>query len=339
MLFQPVASKCLPLGALGLSVSLIALSCSAHAQIQAANASTASLSSSGPPAVSVATRPKPAADHTKIFWNVSFNEGVQRDSSTGWSDIVTPGFSLRFGPHVSFVAALPWYPTLAAYTSVTSNGTTTTTLNQQHNVLGDGSISGFAGRNHGDLNFIAGASIGFPTGDQSLGVSAGKTTWHTGTHAEYSVGPFTPDVEAGIGNSSAFASHLVRKSYTAVGEMANFQLGTSIDLPRKLSLDLEGYEAMPIQSQTLFGTIERRNSHATGRGRRTLQGSNASGEDNGLNAGCEYPLTRKLTIGAEYDASVIQGTNIVAFSVNWVLRSPRKMDSDVPTSPIAQPGN
>ena len=79
-----------------------------------------------------------------------------------------------------------------------------------------------------------------------------------GTHAEYSVGPFTPDVEAGIGNSSAFANHVVKKAYTAVGEIANFQAGTNIDLPRKLSLDVELYEAMPMQLADIFGTISRR---------------------------------------------------------------------------------
>ncbi len=338
MPFQPFAFKSLPLGALGLSIASIALSCSAEAQILA-NASPAPLPSPSPVAVSSAARPNPARENPFRLWNFSVNQSAQHDSSTGWADIVTPALSLRPDPHVSFVAALPWYPTLAAYTSTTINGTTSTKLSQQHNVLGDAVVSGFVGANGGDFNFIAGASLGFATGDQSLGVSAGKTTWHLGTHAEYSAGPFTPDLEAGLGNSSSFASHFVRKSYTAVGEMANFQAGTSIYLPRKLSLDVEAYEAMPIQNQSVFGTIGRRNSHSSGHGRQTLQGSTASGEDNGFNLGAEYPLTRKLTLGAEYDASLIQADNIVAISLNWTLHSPRKTEAAVPASPVAHPGN
>lgn len=335
---QPAASKCLPLGALGLLIASITLSSSTHAQTLSASASPAPPPPSSS-AVSLTTRPRPGVDNPLQLWNFSLNENLQHDSSTGWSDILTPSLSLKPDRHVSIAASLPWYPTLAAYTSTTVNGITTTSLSQQHNVLGDASLSATAGGSHDDFSFNAGAAFGFATGDQSLGVSAGKTTWHFGTHAEYSVGPFNPDIEAGIGNSSAFASHVIRKSYTAVGQMANFQAGTSIDLPRKVSLDLEAYEAMPIQLQSIFGTISRRGSQGRGRSKKTVQGATGSGEDNGFNLGLEYPLTRKLTLGAEYDASVIQADNIVAFSVNWVLRAPRKADSGAPASPFAHPGS
>lgn len=329
------------MGALGLVAAFLALSTSAWAQTLSASAAVPPPASNSA-AASSASRPRPVAQNPLPFWNFSLSETVQHDSSTAWSDILTPSLSLRPDRHLSFVGALPWYPTVAAYTSTTINGTTTTTLSQHRNVLGDASLSGFADASQGDFNFIAGASLGFATGDRSLGLSAGQTTWHLGTHFEYSVGPFTPDIEAGIGNSSAFASHTLRKSYTAVGRMANFQAGTSIDLPAKLSLDLEAYEAMPIQTQNLYGTIGHRNSHATGRGRSkqtAVQGSTGSGEDNGFNLGLEYPLTRKLTFAAEYDDSIIQADNIVAFSLRWSLHGANPSETGAPTSPLAHPGN
>ncbi|WP_109489412.1 hypothetical protein [Occallatibacter savannae] len=326
---------------LGLLAAALALVPSAHAQTLTANASPTAppLPNSG--AVTSASRPRPVAQNPVSPWDFSLNETVQRDSSTAWSDILTPSLSLRPDRHAAIVAALPWYPTVAAYTSTTSGGTTTTTLGQHRNVLGDANLTATAGGSQGDLNFNAGAALGFPTGDQSLGLSAGQTTWHLDTHLEYSAGPFTPDIEAGIGNSSAFASRTFRKSYTAVGRMANFQAGTSIDLPAKLSLDLEAYEAMPIQTQSLFGTISRRNSHAAvhGHSKKTaVQGATGSGEDNGFNLGLEYPLTPKLTLAAEYDDSIIQADNIVAFSIRWSLHGAKSPETTAPASPIAHPG-
>lgn len=340
---QPVASKGLSLGALGLFLAVLAIGSSVWAQTLSASASTGPLPPSNSAAVSSASRPRPLAQNPFPLWDFSLNETVQHDSSTAWSDILTPSFTLRPDRHISITGAIPWYPTLAAYTSTTANGTTTTTLSQQHNVLGDASLAASAGGSQGDFNFNVGAAVGLATGKQSLGVSAGQTTWHLGTHFEYSMGPFSPDLEAGIGNSSAFASHTIRKSYTAVGSMANFQAGTSIDLPAKFSLDLEAYEAMPIQTQSLFGTISHRNSRATGHGRSkqtAVQGSAGSGEDNGFNLGAEYPLTRKLTLAAEYDDSIIQADNIVALSVRWTLHGAKRSETGVaaPSSPLAHPG-
>jgi hypothetical protein len=292
-------------------------------------------------ALVTATQAKPTAPANPLTtWNFSINESVQHDSSTGWSDIVTPGLSLHPNRRLSFDVNVPWYPSLAAYTPTVVNGTTTTTtLTQQHNVIGDASASAHAGAGHGDFNFNAGAAIGFPTGDQSLGVGAAETTWHFGTHSEYSIGPFTPDVEAGIGNSSAFASSLVHKSYTAVGQMANFQAGTNVDLPQKFSLDVEAYEAMPIQLQNIFGTISRRGNHARSGSKKTLQGATGSGEDNGVNIELEHSLTRRLVLSAEYDRSFIQANDIVGFSLNWVLRAPAKPETGAPASPLSHPRN
>ena len=297
--------------------------------------SNAGLPSAG---VSPAVKPRASSPETPLDGlNFGLAENLEHDSSTAWSDFLTPNLSLRVNPNLSFDTSFPWYLTLAAYVPTTVNGVTTTTLTQSHNVIGDTVIAAHARAGHGDFNFSGGTAVGFATGDKSLGVSAGQTTYHFSTHADYSIGPFTPDLEAGIGNSSAFANRLVRKSYTAVGGIANFQAGTSIDLPKKLSLDVEGYEALPIELATVFGTISRRGNRSHGGGKKTLQGSTSSSEDNGLTMDLSFPLTPKLALSADYAHSLIQAEDIAGFSLTWVLRAPKKSESGVAASPLSRP--
>ena len=320
-----------------LSLLLFAVS-SASAQTLTASAASSFPNSEPSSAVLTSTVPAKPSVEALTGPNFTVSETLQRDSSTGWSDSVTPDLSLRLNRHLALDVNVPWFLSLAAYVPTTVNGVTATTLTQEHNVIGDTSASAHADASHGDFNFSAGAAVGFPTGDKSLGVGAGTTTYQFGTHADYSVGRFTPDIEAGIGNSSTFANHLVHKSYTAVGGMANFQAGTSVDLPRKLSLDLEAYEAMPVQLQNVFGTISRRGNQGHTGGKRTIQGDTTSGEDNGFTADLGIPLTRKLSFSASYDRSFIQANDIVAVSLTWTLRAPKKKESDSsPTSPLSHP--
>lgn len=337
MLFQVFASRRLPLGAISCSGVFIALSCFAHAQNLSANITpSASTTASSTVGVTQASPAKPSPETGPSGgWNFSFNENLQHDSNTGWSDIVTPDLSLRPNRHSALDANVAWYPALAAYVTTTVNGISTTTLTETHNVLGDTAVAAHAVASKGDFDFTAGAAVGFPTGDQSLGVSAGKTTYHFGMRSEYSIGHFTPGAEAGIGNSSAFANQVVRKSYTAVGEIANFQAGTNVDLPAKLSLDVEAYEAMPVQPASIFGTISRRGTHGGSHGRQTLLGSSGSAEDNGITTELGVPLARRLAIAANYNHSLIQADDIVGISLTWVLRTPRNADARTPASPIS----
>ena len=324
-------------------VSLIVLllgGTSVHGQTVASAVSAVSAAGSGSAGITPAEASKPSSPEAPpVGLNLGVSNNFECNSSTGWSDIVSPDLSLQINRHLSVDAGIPWYSSLAAYVSTSVNGVTTTSLTQVHNVVGDTAVTAHAGGSLGDFNLSGDAAAGFATGDKSLGVGAGETTYHLGTHAEYSVGPFVPDVEAGIGNSSAFANRQVRKSYMAVGAIANFQTGTSIDLPKELSLDVEGYEALPIELATVFGTINRRGNHGHGGGKKTLQGASTSTEDNGFTMDLSFPLTHKLAFSADYSYSLIQAEHIIGFSLAWVLRWPGKREANSPVSPLSHQGN
>jgi hypothetical protein len=267
--------------------------------------------------------------------NFSVNETSQHDSSTGWSNVITPDASFRFNRHLLVDANFPWYLSLQASVPSAVNGITTYQIEQVHNVLGDAAASAHFDAEHNDSALNAVFTVAFPTGDRSLGIGAGTATYHLNNHFEHSFGPVTPDVEVGIGNSSALANHAVRKAYTAVGAIANFQAGANIDLPRKASLDLEFYEALPLAAQDVFGTI---GQNGKGQGKKVLRGS-GNAEDNGVTAELGFPIMRRLTLSGNYNRSLIQGDNIVGLSLTWQLRAPKKSESDAPLSPLERRGN
>ena len=272
----------------------------------------------------------PSSSFTGV--NFSLNENSQHDASTGWSNVLTPALSYRLNPHFLVDANFPWYLSLQAAVPTTINGGASYQLQNVYNVLGDAAASAHFDSTLGDFGYNAVFTVGFPTGDRSLGISAGSTTYHLNNHFEYSIGPVTPDIEAGIGNSSALASHAVRKAYTAVGTIANFQAGANIDLPRKLSLDAEFYEAMPFAAQDVFGTIGRRGN---GQGKKVLQGS-GSAEDNGITVELSVPFTRHLTLAGDYNRSIIQADDIVGASLTWQLRAPKNTEAGTPSSPLSR---
>ncbi|MDE3187720.1 MAG: hypothetical protein KGM96_09385 [Acidobacteriota bacterium] len=269
--------------------------------------------------------------------NLSVSYAAQHDSTTGWANVLTPDFSYRFGRHASVDVNVPWYLTLQAYETTTVRGTTTTTLTQANNVLGDTTAALHFQASGGNLSYIATLAGGLPTGDKSLGVSTGSATYNFTQHVDYSIGPFTPDVEFGVGDSTILASHFLRKSYAAVGALANFQVGTSVDLPGKLSLDAEAYEAMPLAAQTVFGTIMGRGGSGKARSKQVLQGAGVA-EDNGFTVELDVPLTARLNLAGTYGHSLIQQADIAGVSLTWTLRSARHVDAGAPSSPMTNTG-
>ena len=168
-----------------LTVLFFALS-SACGQTVAASISPSLPSLGSTAAVTPVASAKPAINETPFNGlNFSLNEDLEHDSSTGWSDSLTPDLSLRLGKHFSFDTNFPWFLSLAAYVPTTVNGVTTSTLTQVHNVIGDASATAHFAASHNDFNYSAGVAVGFPTGDKALGVGAGTTTYHFGNHAEY----------------------------------------------------------------------------------------------------------------------------------------------------------
>lgn len=312
---------------LALSSLALTLGQAAYAQTATGVAPAASVSSASVTAthISGAMAPSPAARGINFTLGGTF----QHSSVTGSSWFTTPDVSYRANRILSFDASIPWYGRVEAFKAQGSGTSTTYALREGKNLLGDAVASGHLSGEAGDFSAALNASGAFPTGNKAFGLSAGVPTYNVTSHFEYSIWRFNPDVEAGIGTSSRLVNNGISRSYTAAGRIANFQAGTSIDLPRRLSLEVDAYEALPLTTQTVYGSVTHRHGRAKGKAKGnppavTVLSGAGMAEDNGITAEFDVPITRHLSFGWMYDHSLIQDEDVTGFTLTWVVRAPRR---------------
>ncbi|HEV2576839.1 MAG TPA: hypothetical protein VGU25_06485 [Acidobacteriaceae bacterium] len=255
-------------------------------------------------------------------FNFILDQTGQHNSATGWADIVTPDLSFRFDRHFSVSALVPWYPTVNAFVPKTVNGVKTYPLATGKDLLGDTVGVGTYELPHNRLTYLATASVGFPTGNSRFGLSANTETYNINNHLDYSIGPFDPDIEVGEGNSSSLVNRAVKKPYVAVGPLANFQAGSSIDLPFSFNLDVEAYEELPIGNQSVYGTVTRKNNKGKTVTQQVLEGAGTA-EDNGIVSELDFPIGLHFMLTGTYERSLRQDVDTASVGITWVARKPK----------------
>lgn len=249
-------------------------------------------------------------------FNLSLGTTSQHDSSNGWSSLLTPNLAYRFNPHFSVDAGAPIYD----YINILKTGGTklrpTYTSVTRHFAAGDTTLNGHMQFDPDFLSYELTATVGFPSGDTASGLGAGQVTYSFVNHFDKSFGIFTPLVELGIGDSSSLEQTRVRKSYVAVGTMAHFQAGTSVDLPYRTSFSASAYEELPLAAQTIFST--------TGRGKKkvTTATTKSVGEDNGFETSLDIPLNPHVTLSGFYNRSLRSHIDTAGFSFTFLLKAP-----------------
>jgi hypothetical protein len=236
---------------------------------------------------------------------------VSHDSLSGWSTLESPALSYRFSDIFSVDASVPYY---AYVNAVRTTKTEVTRLVGHTNVLGDTAFSAHAEAHPRGFDYIGTVAMTVPTGDQQLGLSTGRVSYDVNSHLEHDFSIFTPDVEAGIGDTSGIFRQQIRKNYTSSGELLFFQAGSSVDLPALLSLDVEGYEQLPIGSQTVFSRTVRKNG--------TVLEQASSAEDNGVSAELNATLMKHLILAATYNRSVRLDDSTEGISLTFLMHIP-----------------
>ena len=253
-------------------------------------------------------------------FNFAVTTSSQHDSATGWSNVLEPNLSYRFNDHFAVDVGVPYYTRVNAFVPTTTGHTTTTALKTSSGLLGDTVISGQFDNGFKSFWYTGSVSMGVPTGDSELGLTANQVTYNVNNHFERTMGLFTPNVEVGIGNSSSLDNSTSRKTYVAVGTAGFFQAGSMIDMPLGMSFEADAYESLPIGDQRVFGTITRK-----GKTVQVLEGTGAA-EDNGFSTSLLSPLGRHLSFTGYYTRSLRQHSDTVGFSFMYALRIPHEKD-------------
>jgi hypothetical protein len=178
-----------------------------------------------------------------------FRSGVDRNSA-GTFYFAVPEISFNWR-RLTLAADIPYY---RAY-GVTS-------LNAG---LGDVYLTALTRAGVAGLDFTPTLTLGFPTGDTSKGLGAGKATADLSIAIAKRFESVRPWAAAGLTNSG-FDNVGYRRPYISDGNAAHFTGGLDFAIHRRISLGVAGFTLRPFGSQTIYGDMMQ------------AQGSSSSGD-------------------------------------------------------------
>lgn len=167
------------------------------------------------------------------------------DLSTGL-DHNSAGTFFRVNPevgivakHASFVAGVPYYRDSAGGTSFSGVG----------DVYLAGSLYGPAA----GMDWTGSLTIGLPTGDQNIGMGAGKTTVDVSGTIAHSFGRLRSFVSGGFANS--IFNFAYARPYIEDGNAAHVSGGAELHVAGRVSFGLGGFGVMPTGNQVVYSRI------------------------------------------------------------------------------------
>jgi hypothetical protein len=270
---------------------------------------TASVNDSGPEGIIPATR----------GFNVSLGTSSQHDSSDGWSSVLNPNVAYRLNKYFSVDAGGPIYMYIDIDADVGTKAKPLYAYSPKKGAFGDTALSFQGNVTALSTDYNGTISLGLPSGNTDYGLGAGQVTYNINNHFEKSFGVFTPDIELGFGDTSSLVEQRVLKSYVAVGPMAHFQAGTSVELPLNMSFEADAYEELPVAKSLVYST--------TGKGKKKVTTSTNTdpSEDNGFITSLDIPLSRHVTMSGFYSRSLRDHDDVGGFSFTFLLRAPPRV--------------
>jgi hypothetical protein len=259
-------------------------------------------------------------------------------SSVGWYTATTPAINYTFSRRFSADASTSIYFNRPVQNTDPATAKTHPLVDSGVNP-GDTLIGFHAFFEPGSLQNTITASLTAPTGDRATGFGAGQVTYDFGNHLERYFNRLGFVLDLGVGNSSGLVNDLVVKDYSSVGGLAHFETGLVYWFPRRIYVEVDAYEQLPLGSQTVYQTVPR---HGEGRPADEDPGEGGSGdpppsdpppvattvttasEDNGFTTFVGIPLTRHVNLSGYYNHSLRQHLDTVSFGVTFILRGPSK---------------
>lgn len=254
-------------------------------------------------------------------FNATLATGVQHDSSSGWASLETPTAAYRFTSRWSVDASLPIYTHINIDARRGTKAKPVYQYVTKHGALGDTALAAHLDLSPSLFDSTSTFTLGLPTGKTAYGLGAGHTTWNVTNHFERDLDILTPDIEIGIGDSNSLTGRRIRKNFTSVGSLANFQAGTAISLPRQINFESDAYEQLPLTNSTIYST--------TGRGKKKVTNirNKGSAEDNGFANSLDVPVGGHLTLSAFYNRSLRLHDDTTGFSLTMMLKAPPAEDN------------
>ena len=246
----------------------------------------------------------------------SFATSTQHDSSNGWSSLLTPFLGYRFDRYFGLDVGTVLYTRIDVDANVGTKAKPVYAYEPKSGAFGDTTISAHGYVSFLTLDYTGSVSMGLPTGNTLYGLGAGQVTYNINNHFEKNIGRFTPEIELGFGDTSSLANPSVLKSYIAVGPMANFQAGSSVDLPFRSTFEADAYEQLPLDNDLIYSTT------GSGKKKVTTATNTDPAEDNGFITSLDIPLNPHVTMSGFYSRSLRDHDDVGGFSFTFLLKAP-----------------
>jgi hypothetical protein len=263
-------------------------------------------------------------------FNASLISSSQYDTVTGWANVLTPMLAYRFSRSVSADVATPIFLYLRTQRDLNRrSGDPVSSYDRdtetRRGVPGDTVMAMHFSSGHFELgragffgNTLTG-SISAPTGSSEDGIGAGKVTYNFTNHLQ-SDAPLSPYIDLGIGTTSRLQNQRLQRSQTSRGKLLNLGAGVSVNLPRASTIYLEGYEQLPLGSQTVFPITPRSVRPDSPR----EQTTSGLAEDNGVNLSVDVPVAPHVMWSGFYSHGFRLHEDTVGFAFTYLLRDPRQ---------------
>ncbi len=252
-------------------------------------------------------------------FNASLGTTSQHDSSNGWSSILNPNIAFRVNRFFSMDAGVPVYTYIGIDANVGTAAKPVYAYSPKKGVFGDTSLSFEGDARAWTVDYNGTFTLGLPSGNTDYGLGAGQVTYNFNNHFEKNIAMFNPDIEMGFGDASTLVDQRVVKSYVAVGPLAHFQAGGSVDLPFHMSFEADAYEELPLAKDLVYST--------TGKGKKKVTTSTNIDpvEDNGFITSLDIPLSPHVTMSGFYNRSLRDHDDVGGFSFTFLMKAPPRL--------------
>jgi hypothetical protein len=194
--------------------------------------------------------------------------------------------------------------------------------------LGNLSIDGRLSLETPVVDYLPTITIAFPTGSTTKGFSTGTVTYDFDNRFEHEWGLITPFFDVDVGNSlnngSSPTRRQIQRPYLTLGKVANFMVGSEIQLTDRWTVSADVYKVMPWGPQTLFSRIVRPGTIGKGgKHNRTFEivqrqvGGAMLISDDGFDASVAFSPITSIDLTLAFDRSVHYALNTLSFSVGF----------------------
>lgn len=218
-------------------------------------------------------------------------------------------------------------------------GASSTAGTASHGGVGDLRLSLSFAATSSLLDFYSTATVTAPTGDSTIGLGAGESTWDWSNYVGHDFSRITPFVDVGVGSSlgsgtgrtsftgAAGRTRTLATPYTTLGTLAHLDAGLELSVLGPLSWSASAYDTLPWGDQTVISLFVplRQNGQPVGprlqrafEQRALTQGSASLTADHGFSTSLDLSPKPYLYLSVGFSRSVKMNLNV--WTVSTTIR-------------------